>query len=102
MVRQERGAGLDREAALVKTTVDIDGLRIELDDEMLVPFEAELEELGETEPVRMAYAATHVVMEAGYAAVGHTPDRPGAPEEITRAKIDQRVRLGGVGPLVFG
>lgn len=32
--------------------------------------------------VRIAFAAAHVVMRAEYASVGHSGDRPGAPEEL--------------------
>jgi len=40
-----------------------------------------------TARVRLAYAAAHVVMRDDYAAVDHTPERPGSPDEIA-AYID--------------
>jgi hypothetical protein len=51
---------------------------------------------------RLAYAAAHVVMRAGYEDVEHSLERPGPPEEIARwidwdATRALRVRLGALG-----
>lgn len=46
---------------------------------------AELAATPEPEPVRLAYAAAHLVMKDSYAASSHTLERPGAPEEIEEA-----------------
>ena len=67
-----------------------------LDDRLLQPFRQELEALdgaagapggGPPPPCRLAYAAAHLVMKAGYAAYGHSLERPGDPSEIA-SQID--------------
>lgn len=53
-------------------------------------------------PVRVAWAAAHVVMRASYGAVPHSPARPGAPEELAEhidweRTLALRARLDGLG-----
>lgn len=58
------------------------GRRVLVDDGALDPFRAELDELGPAEPVRVAFAASRLVMRPEYAALGRTPDEPGTSREI--------------------
>ena len=46
---------------------------VELDDERLEPFRAELADEPDAPPVRLAYAAAHVVMKEGYRAAPQVP-----------------------------
>jgi hypothetical protein len=59
-----------------------DGGRFEIDDDLLVAYRAELAGEPEPQPVRIAFAAAHIVMKDSYGQVRHTPESPGAPEEI--------------------
>jgi len=49
---------------------------------------AELDGLGPAPPVRVAFAASRIVMRPEYGALGHSPEQPGASEEIA-AHIDR-------------
>jgi len=69
---------------MTAVTVDLpDGAPLEIDDGRLAPLRDALERAaGAAPPVRLAYAAAHVVMKPGYADVPHSPDQPGTPDEI--------------------
>jgi len=77
---------------------------IELRDDVLTPFERELDELGDAPPVRSAHAALHLAMTEDYRDVAHAVDAAGTPEQIlahvdweTTRALRQRVnglRLG--------
>ncbi len=58
------------------------GSDLELDDGLLAPARSHLARLGPAEPVRLAFAAAHVVMRDSYRAAGHSAAYPGSPEEI--------------------
>ncbi|HLU39185.1 MAG TPA: DUF993 family protein [Planctomycetota bacterium] len=57
------------------------GGTIDVDDERLAPLRARVPAAAGP-PARLAFAAVHVVMRPGYAAVAHALDRPGHPDEI--------------------
>jgi len=58
------------------------GGTIEIDDGLLDAPRATLASARPAAPVRLAYAAAHVVMRDGYEAVPHSPEHPGSPEEL--------------------
>ena len=58
------------------------GGELELDDEVLAPTRARLARLGEAPPVRLAFAAAHLVMLPSYRRAAHSTREPGSPEEI--------------------
>ena len=75
---------------------------IVLDDGRLTPYRELLERGEDAEPVRTAFAATHVVMAESYGSVPHSLERPGSPEEIAehidwRATMQLRRRLDAHG-----
>lgn len=81
-----------------------DGGRLDIDDGLLEPYRAELAAGPDAQPVRLAYAAAHIAMKDSYGEVGHTPQSPGAPEEIaefidweTTAAIRQYLAAHGFG-----
>ncbi len=51
----------------------------------LSPYEQEVESLGEHEPARLCFAATHVAVHEAYGASPHTPERPGTAGELAEA-----------------
>lgn len=55
--------------------------QIALSDELLVEFEREVQG-PDPDPLRLVYAASHVVMDSSYAEVAHSDDGPGRPDEI--------------------
>ena len=57
-----------------------DGREITIDDAILDPHRRALESAHE--PVRTVFAAAHVVLRASYRTIGHSRERPGAPDEI--------------------
>jgi hypothetical protein len=74
----------------------------ELDDGVLAGYRRELAELGPAQPVRLVYAAAHLVMRAGYAQVDHTLEHAVLPEDIEPhidwdATLALRKRLDGLG-----
>ncbi len=86
----------------MKVIVDAGSEQVELDDGVLVSRDAALGELGEARAVRLVFAATHLVMEPGYADVPHTLESPVPPEELTQhidwqATFALRKRLDGFG-----
>jgi Protein of unknown function (DUF993) len=58
------------------------GSDLELDDGLLAPARSHLARLGAAEPVRLAFAAAHVVMRDSYRTAGHSAAHPGTPEEV--------------------
>jgi hypothetical protein len=58
------------------------GSQLELDDGVLAPARSHLARLGAAEPVRLAFAAAHLVMRDSYRAAGHSAAHPGNTEEI--------------------
>ncbi|MBI5851052.1 MAG: DUF993 family protein [Planctomycetes bacterium] len=58
------------------------GTTFELDDAVLAYDERALRAGSEPPPLRVAFAAAHVVMRPEYAALPHSPERPGSPAEI--------------------
>ncbi|MFT7670254.1 MAG: hypothetical protein ACI8X5_002962 [Planctomycetota bacterium] len=78
------------------------GTSFALDDGVLTPYREELERLGRTPPVRLVYAAAHLVMREEYAQVNHSLDTPVAPQEIApyidwESTLSLRKRLGQLG-----
>ncbi len=86
----------------MKRTVEIDGQELELSDEVLSPYRAQLE--GET-PLpaqRLVFAAAHLVLREGYADVPHSLAAPGKSSELERwidwdATMALRVELDSLG-----
>jgi hypothetical protein len=77
---------------------------LDIDDGLLEPYRAELAAGPDPQPVRLAYAAAHIAMKDSYGEVGHSPQSPGAPEEIaefidweTTAAIRQYLAAHGFG-----
>ncbi len=64
-----------------------EGRNIEIDDQLLAPYRTALSAGVSAPPVRMAFAAAHVVMREGYRELDHSPDAPGDAEEIA-AHVD--------------
>ena len=75
---------------------------IELDDGVLAPHREALGDTRETPPVRLFFAALHLVMRDSYANVRHAEDTPGTPEEIAlhvdwQATMALRARVDSLG-----
>jgi len=66
--------------------------RVTLSDEALGQLGG-VEDAPQPTPVRLVYAASHVVMDAAYAAVTHTVEDPGGPDEI-ESHIDWVATMG--------
>lgn len=86
----------------MKCVVDSAAGPIELDDGLLEPFVRKLAALDEAKPVRLVYAAAHIVMLPSYAEVPHTLTAPAPPAEITphidwEGTAALRVRLDELG-----
>lgn len=75
---------------------------IVLDDGVLAPHRSQFDTLGETTRTRLAYAATRIVMQDGYASVPHSLASPGSSADIAAAvdwtaTLELRRRLDGLG-----
>ena len=71
----------------------VKGSSIRLDDALLTLYRKEVEALGSPRPVRLAYAAVHVVMRDDYRTCPHSPARPGDAASIADF-IDGKLRAG--------
>lgn len=83
------------------SAVDPSALLDLLESDPLAPHRAALAG-DDPPPVRRAWAAVRIVMLPSYAALDHSPERPGPPEEIAahvdwERTLDQRRRLDGLG-----
>lgn len=58
------------------------GNELELEDGLLVHARSHLARLGPAEPVRLAFAAVHLVLRESYRTAGHSAGHPGTAEEI--------------------
>ncbi len=86
----------------MKVTFEFGASAIELDDGILAPYERELGELGHAPPVRVVYAAAHLVMHDSYGSVPHNLQEPVPGAELTPhidwpATALLRERLDGLG-----
>lgn len=68
------------------------GGKVRLSDESLAEFGCEAG-TPHPDPVRLVYAASHVVMDSAYADVAHSVDHPGGPQEI-ESHIDWVATMG--------
>ncbi len=82
----------------------VKGSSIRLDDALLTLYRKEVEALGSPRPVRLAYAAVHVVMRDDYRTRPHSPARPGDAASIAdfidweaTGRIRQRISSLGFG-----
>ncbi|MDP6929633.1 MAG: DUF993 family protein [Planctomycetota bacterium] len=79
-----------------------DGRSLHLDDEVLVPHRQALAATAEPEPVRMAFAAAHLVMVPSYHFCEHSSESPGSSDEIAvcvdwQASMELRRNLDALG-----
>ncbi|MEO2168340.1 MAG: DUF993 family protein [bacterium] len=68
----------------MRQTVALGGEPLELDDGVLDPYREKLTNSAPAPPVRLVYAAAHLVLEESYNSVDHRFDQPLPPAEITR------------------
>lgn len=86
----------------MRVTFNHGGSTIELDDGLLEPYDQELKDLGHAPPVRVVYAAAHLVMHDSYEDVPHNLNEPVPGAELTphidwKATATLRKRLDGLG-----
>lgn len=86
----------------MRQTVVVGGNTLELDDGVLDPFRAKLTNSAAVAPVRLVYAAAHLVLKESYASSAHRFDQPLPAAEIADAvdwenTFELRRRLDGLG-----
>jgi hypothetical protein len=90
-----RGRTPARNRAVARATCPLrrDSLRTVTPADVLAPHREALAALAPAAPVRLAFAAAHVVLDDGYEALGHRLDRPGTAAEIA-AHLDWDATMG--------